>query len=85
MKITTETGAVYDIHEGICVKTSSNGDVGSPFKVWQMTAVDDEVLTYQDVFALPPAMSAEVGKRMYISGKDEWWVSTRVTGIEGDE
>jgi hypothetical protein len=82
MKITTKTGAVYNIHEGICVKTSSNGDVGLPFKVWQMTSFGDDVLTYREVFALPPAMSAEVGKRMYIAGKDEWWVSTTVTEIE---
>lgn len=80
MKVTTETGSVYQIDDGFCVKMDADGHRIDSFKAWTIKAVPDEVTTWDEVHALSPS-EPEIGKRMYIAGRDVFWVSTRVVSI----
>jgi hypothetical protein len=82
MKITTETGSVYEIDDRlICRKYDKNGVGIDSFKVWYMKSVPDDVLTMSELYDLPKG-DPEVGKRLYLGGRDSWWLSTRVVKIE---
>jgi hypothetical protein len=82
MKITTETGSVYEIDDhGICRKYDKSGECIDSFKVWYMVPVPNEVVSVKEIYDLPKG-DPEIGKRLYIGGKDSWWVSTRVVSIE---
>jgi hypothetical protein len=82
MKITTETGSVYEINDGrVCHKFNKEGIVIDAFKVFYMRVVPDGVLSMKEVYELPEG-DPEVGKRLYLGGKDSWWFSTRVVKIE---
>lgn len=81
MKIATESGATYDIVNGICYKTGHDGEKHSPFKVWVTKAVDPSAATWDEVHAFPDG-PPEIGKRMLIMGKDEFWLSTVVVSIQ---
>lgn len=85
MKITTETGSVYSIDErGVCIKYDSAGRAVDSFKVWYLRVVPDWVTTTKELYELDdePTKVPEIGKRMYIGGKDTWWISTPVVRIE---
>ena len=85
MRITTESGAYYDIDERhICTKTDKYGYVHAPFKVWYTKAIDPNVQTWDEVQATEFS-KPEVGKRMFLAGKDDSWLSTVVVKIEEDE
>jgi hypothetical protein len=82
MKITTETGSVYDIDDhGICVKTDMDGRRIDAFKPFIIIPVTEEVASLSDIVSLPHG-DPVVGMRMYISGLDNWWLSTRVVSVE---
>lgn len=82
MKITTETGSVYNIDEhGICVKTDKNGNRIDAFKPFIMIPVPDGTKTLKDVLELPHG-DPVIGQRIYISGLDNWWLSTAVVKVE---
>lgn len=80
MRITTESGAVYVLDSGICYKTGHDGEEYSPFKAWFIKALDDDTFTWDQLRDLPNT-GPVIGKRMYISGKEDWWVSTKVISI----
>jgi hypothetical protein len=83
MVITTETGSSYQIEDsGICKKRDSAGRFVSVFKVIRMTRVPDSAESMEDILSMFPEEPA-VGSRVYISGLNEWWLSTRVVAIEG--
>lgn len=81
MKITTESGSVYKIDDNICRKYDRNGTCIDSFKVYAMKAVPDSVTTLMEIYELPDS-EPQIGLRMYISGKDSWWISTRVISYE---
>jgi hypothetical protein len=82
MKITTESGSVYEIDErGILTKYNANGVGIDAFKIWQMKAVPVYVETMEEIWDMP-AGEPEVGKLLYVGGKDGWWLSTPVVRIE---
>jgi DNA repair photolyase len=81
MKITTETGSCYVIERGICKKLDSAGRTVDVFKVYMTKAVSDEVNSIEEIYELERS-EPEVGKRLYISGKEAWWISTKVVRIE---
>lgn len=80
MRIITKTGSVYQIDQGFCVKRDANGTYIDSFKAWTIKALPDEVTTWDEIHALPFG-EPEVGKRMYIAGKDVFWISTRVVSV----
>lgn len=82
MKITTETGSVYDIDSrGVCRKTNKEGKLVDAFKPFYMAPVPDEVTTMAEVYELPQG-DPVIGQRMYISGLNNWWLSTAVVSVE---
>jgi len=87
MIITTETGSIYDLRNGYCFK---NGEF--QFKTWWAYCFDN--YEGMKVNELPSAFGEEdthkrlpvqVGKHMYIGGKDGWWVTTKIVSIEGEQ
>ena len=81
MRITTESGSVYEIKDGICKKYNPQGVGVDAYKVYVMKAVPSSVLTIGEIYDLPESQP-EIGKRLYTSGKGSWWISTRVVSIE---
>lgn len=82
LKVTTETGSVYDINEsGICLKTDKDGRSVDAFKPFCLKPIPDGVLTMGEVYDLPEG-DPVVGQRMYISGLNTWWITTPVVSVE---
>jgi hypothetical protein len=82
MRITTETGSVYDLSgSGICVKTNAEGRRVDSFKPFTVKPVPDSVHSWQEVHEIPNG-DPVVGQRMYISGLNTWWLTTPVVSIE---
>lgn len=84
-KIVTSTGSAYEISEhGICRKKNAAGRVVSAFKVFLLAKIPADVTSVEDVWKLEPS-EPEVGSRMFVSGKDAWWISTEVVAITEEE
>lgn len=84
MKIHTASGSVYEFDNNICRKRNSEGTVIDTFKVFFMKAVPmSGISTMEEVYDLPNG-EPEVGKRLYLGGRDSWWLSTEVMRIEKD-
>ena len=81
MIIKTASGAVYTIKHGICYKVGSDGCTYAPFKVYTTKAVPLNVKTVREVHATPEG-KPEIGKLLYVSGRDDDWLSTEVVSIE---
>ena len=84
LTVKTASGAVYEIRNGICYKTSSDGYKESPFKVYAMRAVSPEFKSLEEIYEAERS-KPEVGKLFYVSGRDEWWLSTEVVSVEFSE
>lgn len=82
VRITTDSGAIYAIRGGRCSKTSSRGARYDSFYIFDMKSVP---LTFSgnllDIRELPAA-EPKVGDLLFISGRDEWWLSTPIRSIE---
>lgn len=82
MRILTKSGSRYEIDErGIVKKYNSEGAGVDAFKVYVMKAVPLDVSGMEEVWDLPES-EPEVGKLLYVGGKDGWWLSTEVVDIE---
>ena len=87
MIIITESGSVYNLSNGFCVR---NGQF--EFKYWWSYCFD-----YEDGMSAPEIpqpyadedsdrkLPIQVGKRMYLGGKDGWIISTNIISIEGQD
>jgi hypothetical protein len=82
MKITTESGSVYEINDhGIMTKYNAEGRGIDSWKIYQMKAVSADVKDMKEVWELPQS-EPEIGKLLYVGGKDGWWLSTPVVRID---
>ena len=82
MKVTTESGSVYQINQhGIMTKYNADGRGIDAWKILQMKAVPTDVKDMKEVWDLPHG-EPEIGKLLYVGGKDGWWLSTPVVRIE---
>lgn len=82
MIIRTESGSSYEIDDhGICRKFNGEGACVDSFKVFFMKAIPDTITNMGDIWDCPNG-NPEVGKLLYIGGKDGWWLSTKVISIE---
>ena len=86
MIITTESGTVYDLTSGYCIR---NGQF--EFKYWYKYCFDYEEGSPTSEIPQPykdqdsgRMLPLQVGKRMYISGKDGWIISTKIVSIVED-
>ena len=87
MKITTESGSVYNLTGGYCVR---NGQF--QFKIWYSYCFDCEDDMPVSKIPLPyeandadKRLPIQVGKRMYLGGKDGWIISTKIVSIEAQD
>ena len=81
MKITTETGSVYDIEEGGICRKYADGKFVDSFKALFVRSVPETVTDLKDIFELPEE-DLKLGDRLYISGLNNWWISTPMVRIE---
>lgn len=82
MRILTKSGSVYEIDDsGILKKYDSSGRGIDAWKIYQMKAVPLDVVDIKEIWDMPSS-EPEVGKRLYVGGKDGWWLSTPVVRIE---
>ena len=80
MIITTRSGAVYTVRGSIWQKND-----GFAQKVLWMHCVHPEDFGLW-VDNLPYThFEVQVGMKLYIGGKDEWWISTPIVSIEKEE
>ena len=85
MIVTTESGSVYDLSNGFCVR---NGQFR--FKIWWVYCFDYKDGMPDSEIPQPFAdedagkkLSIQLGKSMYLGGKDGWIISTNIVSIEG--
>lgn len=82
MKITTESGSVYNIDDsGICTKTDKDGNRIDAFKPFIIIPVPNHIKLAKGIYTLPQGEPV-VGQRLYISGLSTWWLTTPVVLIE---
>jgi hypothetical protein len=82
MKITTESGSVYNIDDsGICTKTDKDGNRIDAFKPFIIIPVPDHIKLVKEIYTLPHGKPV-VGQRLYLSGLDVWWLTTPVVSVE---
>jgi len=81
--VKTESGTVYDLSNGFCVR---NGQF--EFKFWWSYCFEevegmgfDEIPSPFDDKDADKRLPLQVGKRMYLGGKDGWMVSTKILSI----
>jgi hypothetical protein len=86
MKMTMESGSVYEYERGIVVITPHNGMPKYAIKAWQFFAFEPEEVEKWD--GLLPFMDTverkepAVGLRVLVYGKDEWRISTKIVKLE---
>lgn len=95
-RATTETGTTYE-YDGFLVKISSSrdGDYSiRPWTTWSAPQADDLMVPWGyegwkgygkgEGYSGPwyPAERPVVGERFYVSGRDEWRISTPVVSVE---
>lgn len=67
---------------GRCLKTSNTGAKYDSFAIRTVSGLPaDFGGTLLDVFQMESKEPA-VGERLFISGKDEWWISTPIISID---
>lgn len=82
LRILTKSGSRYEIDErGIVKKYNAEGVGIDAFKVYVMKSVPKDVQNMKEVWDLPES-EPEVGKLLYVAGKDGWWLSTEVISID---
>lgn len=79
--ITTESGTIYRIFGGRVARnnTSSFTLIKTPYCI-DMEDIKDAT-TWTEI-AAAPQHPIQVGKLLYVSGRDEWWLSTPIASIE---
>lgn len=80
MIIVTESGAQYRIVDGLCKKYDGEGALVDAFKVWTMKVIDRSDMSWEELHEAPEGEPV-IGKRLYLSGKDRWWITTPVKSV----
>lgn len=86
MKMTMESGSVYEYNNGVVIITPSEG--GSPYaiKAWQFFAFDpEEVVKWDGLVRFMDSVERKnpaVGRRVLVYGKDNWRISTEIVKME---
>jgi hypothetical protein len=81
MRVKTISGSIYEFKDSLCTKFNKEGEIVDSFKFWSMKPVPDEVIEMSQLYLLPEG-KPEVGKRLYVSSRYSWWLSTQVVSIE---
>ena len=91
MKITTKTGAVYRIDEHRHWTKERDGRlIDGPWSVWALQQNIDPIdpETFDVPWRKPELWEhvayPEVGKHMYIHGRDSWYITTEIVSVEDE-
>jgi hypothetical protein len=79
MVIVTESGSQYRIFDDFCKKYDADGVMVDSFKVWTIKGIEPGQESWESIHESDAEVA--VGKRMYISGKDSWWLTTPVVRL----
>lgn len=80
MVIVTESGSQYRIIDGVCKKYDPEGVMVDVFKVWSMKVIDRSDISWEDLHEAPEGEPV-IGKSLYLSGKETWWITTPVKSV----
>lgn len=83
-KITTKSGSVYEIRGGRFTKNGKDmmSLYGNPFCI---SAEDlEKAENWVDIYA-SEHLPLQAGLCMYITGRDQWWLTTPIVSIEEEE
>lgn len=87
MRVTTETGSYYEIADGFW---SKNGGPKQKliyaycFESWEGMSIED-VPFQRSLDGEDKRLPIQVGKRMRIGNIEDWWISTKIVSIEGEQ
>lgn len=76
---TTETGTTYELVGNFCLRTDNGYQ--HIMKVWTMMAGSAPYLPGESNPSWKDVSSPEVGKRLFVSGKEGWYCSTPVVSV----
>ena len=86
LKMTMESGSVYEYKHGIVVITPSDGLPKYAIKAWQFFAFEPEEAEKWDGLSkfmdTVEKRDPAVGRRVLVYGKDEWRISTKIIKLE---
>ena len=86
MKIITKTGSEYVIEDGMFIKNGFQWHTISDMFFFDIKDLDPTVKGWVDFWKFSKTMNKssepEVGKHMYIEGRDVWWITTEIVGVE---
>ena len=86
MKMTMESGSVYTYEHGIVVIDPVEGGPKYAIKAWTFFAFESEELEgmekLMDFLDKVERKDPAVGLRLYVSGKDDWRISTKIVKLE---
>ena len=74
---TTETGTTYEFVENFCLRNGNH-----IMKIYVMMSGVDPYIPGDDNPSWKDVTSPEVGKRLFVSGRDGWYASTPIKSVE---
>lgn len=78
-KLTTRSGSVYFIDEESSFWRKNNDQWE---RIWQMHCIHPEDFMKWNNKEEYERLPLQVGKKLYIAGRDIWWLSTEIVSIE---
>jgi len=88
IKMTMESGSVYEYEHGIVVINPVEG-IRYAIKAWTLFAFEpsglDGIESLTDFLDRVEKKDPAVGLRLYVSGKDDWRISTKIIKLETNE
>jgi hypothetical protein len=79
--VTTESGARYEFRGRLMTKYDRTGEIVDVFKAYAIKAIPVGIKDMSEIYSTPESYP-EVGKFLYVSGYEMWWLSTRVVSVE---
>jgi hypothetical protein len=85
IKMTMESGSVYTYEHGIVVINPVDGSRYA-IKAWDLFAFDpEEIHNWENLSKFITEVERKdiaVGRRVFVSGKDDWRISTKIIKLE---
>lgn len=79
--VTTQSGARYEFQGRLMTKYDRTGEVVDVFKACVIKAVPTDIQNTSEIYKIPESYP-EVGKFLYVSGYEMWWLSTEVVSVK---
>lgn len=79
--VTTESGARYEFRGRLMTKYDRTGEIVEECKAYAIKAVPTDVQDKSEIYKIPESYP-EVGKLLYVSGYEMYWLTTQVVAVE---